>query len=153
MEDCNICYSNISTVSEQITLSCQHSMCKNCYLHLTKSICPYCRKQFDYSLKDNIKRQELNIDNNYTHPPQLFDTSIHLLNSNFNQLDISNNTRLNNYHIPFSRRERHKIRRRRRDLTESEIKERRKIIRNKCKRKWLLKKGRLNKLKWFEVIL
>ncbi len=153
MEDCNICYSKISDVSEKKTLSCQHSLCENCYLQLTQSLCPYCRTYFEYSDEDKNKRKKLNINNNYTPPPQLFDPSINLLDNSFNQLEISNNTRNNNYHIPFSRRNRQKFRRRRRDLTEEEIKERRQIIRNKCKRKWLLKEGRLNKLKWFEVIL
>ena len=151
MEDCNICYSKISEISEQITLSCQYSLCKKCYLHLTKSLCPYCRKEFQYSLEDKLKRQELNINN--SPPPQLFDTSIHLLEDSFNQFDISSNTRINNYYTPFSRRHRQKFRRRRRNLTEDEIKEKRNIIKNKCKRKWLLKEGRLNKLKWYEVIL
>jgi len=151
MEDCNICYSKISDLSEQKTLSCQHSLCNNCYLHLTKSLCPYCRSSFEYSLDDIIKRQELNIDTHNVPPLQLSDTTINLLEDSFNQLDISDNIINNNIH--FSRYNRQKIRRRRKNLTDDEIKEKRRIIRNKCKRKWLLKEGRLNKLKWYEVIL
>jgi hypothetical protein len=153
MEDCNICYSKLFNLSDQKTLSCHHSLCNNCYLHLTKSLCPYCRSPFEYSLDDIIKRQELNIDTNNVPPLQLSDTSIHLLEDSFNQLDISNNIRNNNYYIPFSSYNRQKIRRRRKNLTNDEIKEKRRIIRNKCKRKWLLKEGRINKLKWYEVIL
>ena len=154
MEDCNICYSQIKPTEEKV-LSCQHKLCKSCYLRLANEKCPYCRKQFRYTPEDIKLRQAMNIKyNNYTPPSQLFDESI-LLNS-FNQLQIQsrqNNRSEINEQIPYSRVLRNKNRKRRRDLSEEEIKERREVIRKKCKRKWQLKEGRLNKVKWFDIII
>jgi len=148
MEDCNICYTQIQKTNE-VTLSCQHKLCNSCYLRLANQLCPYCRTPFKYSAEDIKKRQAMNIKyNNYTPPAQLFDESI--LNS-FNQLEI--NTENNTHNPPFSRLLRNKNRKRRRDLSEEEIKERRNIIRKKCKRKWMIKEGRLNKINWFDIIL
>ena len=92
--------------------------------------------------------------NNYTPPSQLFDESI-LLNS-FNQLQIQSrqiNRSQFNEHIPYSRISRNKSRKRRRDLSEEEVKERREIIKKKCKRKWELKNGRVNKIKWYDIVI
>lgn len=154
MEDCNICYSQIKPNEEKV-LSCQHKLCNSCYLRLATPNCPYCRKQFKYTPDDIKKRQAMNIKyNNYTPPSQLFDESI-LLDS-FNQLQIQsrqNNHSQINENIPYSRVLRNKNRKRRRDLSEEEVKERRELIRKKCKRKWELKEGRLNKLKWYDIII
>ena len=146
MEDCNICFSKISNFSEFKILGCNHKLCFKCYLHLQKNNCPYCRHQFVYSKEELIQRNKLNLNYNYTPPPQLFDLERFMNNNNFNS-DIDIN--YNNY----NRRTRQKMRRRRRNLTDEEIKERRNIIRNKCKRKWLLKEGRQFKLQWYNVIL
>jgi hypothetical protein len=153
MEDCNICYSKIKEEEKKL-LSCKHSLCKSCYLRLATQKCPYCREPFLYTQDEIRTRQELNIKyNNNTPPSQLFDESI-LLN-NFNQLTLNNRQNNNvNYidQVPFSRLTRNKNRKRRRNLSEDEVRERREIIRKKCKRKWKLKEGRLNKIKWYDII-
>ena len=149
MEDCNICYSKIY-LSDFKVLSCSHKMCHSCYLRLADTKCPYCRQPFKYDIEDIKKRNELKIGySNYTPPAQLFDDNI-LVNS-FNRLEI--NTENNNHNPPFSRLRRNKNRRRRRDLTFQEIKEKREIIKKKCHKKWMIKEGRQFKVNWFDIIL
>ena len=69
MENCNICFLEFTEKPlinlnnrcryEKI-LSCKHSLCYSCYLKLKQTSCPYCRKEFTYSLEDlTIKRPEL----------------------------------------------------------------------------------------------
>ena len=114
MEDCNICYTQIKTNDEKI-LSCQHKLCKSCYLRLATQFCPYCRHPFKYTTEELKQRQAMNIKyNNYTPPAQLFDESI-IINS-FNRLEI-NERENNREHIPFSRILRNKNRKRRTDLS------------------------------------
>ena len=148
MEDCNICYTQIKTNDEKI-LSCQHKLCKSCYLRLATQFCPYCRHPFKYTTEELKQRQAMNIKyNNYTPPAQLFDESI-IINS-FNRLEI-NERENNREHIPCSRILRNKNRKRRKDLSEEEVKERRDIIRKKCRKKWTMKEGRLNKIRWYDI--
>lgn len=148
MEECYICYSKIQS-SEFKTLSCNHKMCNSCYLHLNNNFCPYCRQPFTYSKDDTIKRQRLNLTyiNNNT-SPQLFNERPTFIN-NYNDFEINNQIRES--HISNSRLIRNKNRKRRRNLSFEEIQQRRINIRRKCKKKWQMKEGRLNKLKWYEI--
>ena len=91
-------------------------------------------------------RQKLNI--KYSPPSQLYTTN-RLINS-FTELNI-NTIEDYDYNIPNSRLTRNRYRKRRRNLPEEEIKERRRIIKEKCKRKWTNKENRLKK--WYEIIV
>ena len=70
MENCNICFLEFTEKPlinlnnrcryEKI-LSCKHSLCYSCYLKLKQTSCPYCRKEFTYSLEDlTIKNKKNN---------------------------------------------------------------------------------------------
>lgn len=153
MEDCGICYTSFSECSEVKTLSCNHQLCARCYLRLQTQKCPYCRHEFKYDKEDIIKRQLIH---NYTPPTQQSNNNnqIELNNSfyifdfnSFNQLEIYTRPR----NIPFSNINRKRNRKRRRDLSEEDILERRRIIRDKCRRKWSHKEARINKIKWYEI--
>jgi len=138
MEDCFICTLQVSTWK---VLKCQHKLCFLCYLKLTKSLCPFCRQIFTYT-SEEIKIKQEYIKNSIMQPPQI---------TQYNQnssTSVINNILNNN--IPFSRLHRNKKRRRRRNLTFKEISEKRKIIRKRCKRKWMKKNGALRKIKWWQ---
>lgn len=44
-------------------------------------------------------------------------------------------------------------RKRRKNLSYDEIIEKRRIIREKCRRKWMIKENRLSKINWFDIII
>ena len=138
MEECHICLTN-PTKNKWKELCCSHKMCFSCFLKLQKQNCPFCRKYFTYTQEEIKLRQQLN--NKYKHPSELNNIN-NLLNS-FNQLNINEIT----YNIPNSRINRNRFRKRRKTLSIDEIKERRRIIKNKCKRKWTNKEYRLKK--WY----
>lgn len=142
MEDCYICYKKTHE-SEFKVLSCQHKLCKSCYLHLSTNFCPFCRQTFTYSRVDIYNRQELNLNyiNNNNTSPQLFDINTLSNDYNFNF----------EFNIPNARIRRNKNRKRRKNLTMEEIQEKRRLVRKKCKKKWNTKEGRLSKLKWYEL--
>lgn len=127
MEECFICYED--NINNWKILSCCHKMCYNCYIKLITNKCPYCRCPFEYSNND-LKKRILS-------PPQAQIMTI-------NSVDDS----LINYdNEPFSGLfRRQKNRRRRRNLSEAEILERRKVIRERCQNKWIRKNGRLEKI-------
>jgi hypothetical protein len=131
MEECFICYED--NITNWKILSCCHKMCYNCYIKLTTNKCPYCRNPFEYSNND-MKIKILS-------PPPA-----QIMTINFLQVNSVDNT-LINYNEPFSGLfRRQKNRRRRRNLSETEILERRKIIRERCQNKWIRKNGRLEKI-------
>ena len=152
MEECFICY-NKTVDCDLKVLSCQHKLCYSCYLRLSNNFCPYCRQLFNYTKDEITKRQELNISyiNNNNTSPQLFNENLSSINS-FNRFNNNSNNNVNsNDYIPFSRLNRNKHRKRRRELTFIEIQQRRTNIRKKCNKKWSMKDGRLDKLKWYEI--
>lgn len=51
--DCHICCDKKPLLK---TLSCEHSLCSNCYLRLDNTICPFCRETFSYTA-DEIKQR------------------------------------------------------------------------------------------------
>lgn len=154
MEECNICYSN--AINEWQQLKCSHQLCYNCYLRLDKENCPFCRHPFNYSIVDLTKIKQLGINYKpYSPPAQLnIIPDIEYYNplaqpyrrQRRNAIHNFNEGVLNTSDIQYSGLfSRQKIRRRRRNLTEEEILERRKIIKERCQQKWLRKNGRLIK--------
>lgn len=141
MEECHICLA-VPSENKWKELSCCHKMCFSCFIRLAKQTCPYCRKEFKYTKEELLCRQQLNI--TYKPPTQL--SNIHTIVNSFNELNIDED-----YNIPNSRLNRNRYRKRRRNLTEEEIKERRRIIKEKCKRKWTNKENRLKK--WYEITI
>ena len=125
MEDCTICY--IKTNNWKV-LPCCHKLCKKCYMKLRQNSCPYCRRQFNYTKDEQEKRQNIN----NQHPPSQYRSTI-------------------NYEITNSRINRNRVRRRRRNLSMKEIKERRRLIKKKCKRKWNKKYSRALKTNWWNI--
>lgn len=160
MEDCSICYNKMKTGK---TLPCQHKLCHSCYLRLDNCSCPFCRKNFTYSKKDLLNRDKLNIDYSNWQPPselmipQGFNVSNNTSNTSNTSNNIINNriytNRYNNIfsNPQFSRINRNRKRKKRRDLSMKEILERRRIIKKKCKRKWLKKNRRSKKINWWEI--
>ena len=162
MEECYICFSNLKS-SDFKSLPCSHKICFSCYLRLEKTKCPLCRKDFKYNLEDKNKRRELGIQNKYNSPSV---QQNYIERSRINDLNNVNHSD----NIFFSDRTRRRInrenniqienvgiigrqryRKRRKNLSEEEIKEKRKIIREKCKRKWMIKENRLNKVNWYNI--
>ena len=68
-------------------------------------------------------------------------------NRTIRRINRDNNIEVENIGIV----ERQRYRKRRKHLSEEEVKEKRKIIRDKCKRKWMIKENRLNKINWYEI--
>ena len=154
MEDCLICYNKMKTGK---ILPCQHTLCHSCYLRLDNCSCPFCRKNFTYSKKDLVKRDKLNIDySNWQPPAELmipdgFTVSENSANNIINNRIYTN--RHNNIFVnsEFSRINRNRVRKRRRNLSMKEILEKRRIIKKKCKRKWNKKRRRSKKINWWEI--
>jgi hypothetical protein len=169
MEECYICFSSLES-SHFKSLPCSHKICFTCYLKLDKTKCPLCRKDFKYNKEDIIKRKELGIQNKYNSPSarQNYDerTRINDLNSlnyypnhypnhysdNYPEDFQSTRSRNNDYNVEnIGIVGRQRYRKRRKNLTEEEIKEKRKIIRGKCRRKWTIKENRLSKTNWYDI--
>ena len=165
MEECYICFSSLKS-SDFKLLPCSHKICFNCYLKLCKTECPLCREKFTYNKQELIKIKELGIKNKYNSPSI---QQNYIERSRINDLDAIND-HISNLHLtqPVRRSnrlnrfndlnfedtgivQRQRYRKRRRNLSEDEIKERRKIIREKCRRKWLIKENRLNKINWYDI--
>ena len=127
--ECHICYDTHQS-SDFKTLECNHKLCLGCYNKLIQNSCPFCRhiikeKSPNPSYTDYISVPFQNIPNEYSE-----------------------------YVVPepFSRVRSNMRRNRRRNLSFDEVLERRKKIRARCKRKWMRKNGRLNKIEGsFEV--
>ena len=134
MEECSICYSSSSDNNWKI-LSCQHKLCHLCYLKLDNSICPYCRKEFTYNREDIIRRQELNIKYESYTPPARLNTFESYTEQGLTQRTIRRNNTINiNTNPPFSRLNKNRFRNLRRNLSQEEIRERRKNIRKRLPR-------------------
>ena len=137
-------------------LSCSHKVCSSCYLRLEKSTCPICRKSFNYSVEDLNKRRELGIENKYNSPSV---QQNYIERTRINDFSTLHNSRLrnNNRNVNEEFEEgigimgRQRFRKRRRNLSEEEVKEKRKIIREKCRRKWSHKENRLRKVNWYDI--
>lgn len=152
---CNICcqsYQTDNTEKSKRTkkvLSCNHELCESCYLRLDKTHCPFCRKVFTYSKIDLVKRNKLNLDYNWQPPSQILNYIPPENNNHIStiQTRTSNNTqnREEQTYEPFSRVRKNMTRRRRRTLSFDEVLDRRRIIRKRCRRKWMKKNGRLEK--------
>jgi len=143
MEDCNICYDK---KKDFFVPSCDHKMCLDCYNKLIRNDCPYCRKKYTY--------QELQQKQNIYSLPDFRNNNEHIRNessyNNYNSVEsiLSRIELLENENIrdiPYASIFRNMKRRRRRNLSFEEIKERRKIIRKRQKRKWIKKTSRMIK--------
>ena len=137
MEDCSICYNPGKSWK---VLPCQHRLCKKCYIQLRQNCCPYCRNKFNYSYEDEKKRIALKIIQDTRNPP----TQSRYNNTNINNISYNFNQR-------FSRIERNRHRRRRKKLTFKEIQEKRRLIKKKCKLKWLKKNRNRYKNNWWNL--
>ena len=134
MEDCYICYNSFEDKKHNWeVLPCNHKLCKKCFDIISKNKrnykCPFCRHEI------------INENTNKNPQVQLNDVRI--------DLEITVEITLD---IPFSRLERNRTRKRRRNLTFEEIKERRENIRKRCKKKWNNREARLNKTNWYELV-
>lgn len=160
MEECYICFSNLES-SDFKSLPCSHKICQMCYFKLDKAKCPLCRKEFIYTKDDINKRRELGIQNKYNSPSvqQNFidrtrindfsdiNSSNHLSDRSQRRMNRNQNIDVENVGIIGRQR----YRKRRKNLSEEEIKEKRKIIREKCRRKWMIKENRLSKVNWYDI--
>ena len=145
MEECHICLA-LPNDNKWKELICSHKMCFSCFLKLQNQTCPFCRKEFKYTYEEIKMRHALNINyKSYTPPSQL--NNINDIFNSFNQLNIDNN----DYNIQYSRINRNRFRKRRKNLSDEEIKERRRVIKEKCRRKWTHKENRLKK--WYDITL
>ena len=155
MEECYICFSNLKS-SDFKLLSCSHRLCESCYLKLEQAKCPLCRKEFLYNTEDIKKRRELGIENKYNSPSAQLNYSERTRINDFSNLNSVRSVRRNNRNnniedVGIGIVGRQRYRKRRKNLSEEEILEKRKIIREKCKRKKMIKENRLNKVNWFEI--
>jgi len=138
MEDCYICYNGYDANNKNVweILPCNHKLCKKCFNILTKNKrrynCPFCRHEIIKDFDKTNKNPQVQLNN--------IELSI--------DIEISVEITLD---IPFSRLERNRIRKRRRNLTFEEIKERRENIKKRCKKKWNNREARLSKTNWYEL--
>lgn len=144
MEECCVC---ISSAENKKTLSCSHFLCYDCYIRLDKPCCPLCRNDFKYTQQELIERHNLNINYSNWQPPE------QLTNINFNVIENTFSVVFDNYitYVPNQRLNKNRFRRRRRALSLDEIKERRRLIKKRCKLKWDKKNGYKNKVRWYEI--
>lgn len=153
MEECYICFSKFQNENFEM-LPCSHKVCNTCYLRLDKPKCPLCRKEFIYSKKDINKRKEIGIENKYNSPSVQQNYIDRTRINDFSQLNIR---RRNNEDVALTDYNnigimgRQRFRKRRKNLSDEEIQEKRKIIREKCRKKWMIKENRLNKVNWYDI--
>lgn len=120
--ECNICYDHIK-INDFKTLECNHKLCNDCYNKLLSNKCPFCR----HIISDKAN-------------PSYIPDNFQLLPNQFITVDEYVPPE------PFSRVRRNMRRNRRRNLSFDEVLERRAIIKKRCKKKWMRKNGRLNKV-------
>lgn len=85
--DCEICYENNSKLTY---LSCGHKLCYYCYLRLIKTICPFCRKEFNYTNKDIKQKISLDLQNDQSnYVVNELDNNYHMHNYRTNSEDIN----------------------------------------------------------------
>jgi len=126
--ECYICYEHKSDKIFK-TLVCNHSLCNDCYKKLIHSKCPFCR-----------------------HPIEIPNPSVYSAqNTPFSIEGIDSFPNIPGYPVPYSRVRRNMNRRRRRNLSFQEVLKRRKRIKKRCKRKWMRKNGRLNKINFYDL--
>lgn len=129
--ECHICY-DIKSCDKFKTLVCNHKLCYGCYKKLLKNTCPFCRHVITLPSPSNT---------NNSNSPSVSNSSQRFSVDNYPDVNI------NNGH--YSRARRNMRRNRRRNLSFDEVLLRRKRIKNKCKRKWMRKNGRLAKMNVF----
>lgn len=126
--ECYICYEHKSDKIFK-TLVCNHSLCNDCYKKLIQNKCPFCR-----------------------HPIEIPNPSVYTApDIPFSIEDINSFPNISEHPVPYSRVRRNMNRRRRRNLSFDEVLERRKRIKKRCKRKWMRKNGRLNKINFYDL--
>ena len=147
MEDCSICFTGTNSWKN---LPCQHKLCNSCFLRLDHNKCPFCRKSFNYNKDELKKRNKMNINYSNWRPPSQLVIPEEFTRRNRSNIPIISNNENDFSHyerqIPFSRIERNRIRRRRRNLSPKEYLERRKRIKKRCKMKWNKKNRRAEKI-------
>ncbi len=146
MEGCSICFSKFSEKIDhnksKKTLLCCHSLCFSCYIRLDKTQCPFCRTNFNYTDKELITRNKLDINYSNWQPPSQITNYIPI---NIIHSQDNDNGDFLDRDIPFSRVRRNMRRKRRKDLTFQQVLERRNKIKKRCKMKWNKKNGRFKK--------
>ncbi len=85
MKKCKICFMRKYAI---VKTSCKHRLCLNCIMNLTKPECPFCRKQLDQEIPQEIKFK--NHENEHEHmyniplyTNQFFDLSVMISNCPF----------------------------------------------------------------------
>ena len=130
--ECHICYEQKSC-DQFKTLVCNHKLCYGCYKKLLQNTCPFCRHIITLPNPSNTN-------NNYSSVP--FPTR---------SFSVNNNPDVYMIPEPYSRARRNMNRNRRRNLSFDEVLQRRRRIKNKCKRKWMRKNGRLAKINFYDL--
>lgn len=129
--ECHICYEHKSC-GQFKTLVCNHKLCYGCYKKLLKNTCPFCRHVI--TLPNPFNTQNVR-------SPSVYNSSQSFSLENDPDVHMSNGS--------YSRARRNMRRNRRRNLSFDEVLLRRRRIKNKCKRKWMRKNGRLAKINFF----
>lgn len=143
MEDCNICYQSRKNFFKG---SCGHSLCVGCFRQLLQNKCPFCRKVYNKEELE-IKNYNKNLNKYKQYPPIMYyrNQSLDRIRDMINSFD--HDREMTYQQIAFSGYERQMNRKKRRNLTFEEIKEKRRIVKKREKRKWMLKNGRLDKIR------
>jgi len=131
MECCNICFYEYNSDSRtKKDLTCGHCLCYECYLMLHKNSCPYCRSDIFYTIEEQKERLS------YQPPSNIYNNYItSTISDILENIPIPTN-------LPFSGVIRQMNRRRRRKLSFDEVIQRRKMIKKRCKAKWMKRYGR-----------
>lgn len=129
MEECIICMTEKSFFK---VLTCQHKFCVSCFKKFKKDECPYCRQAMSIE-EINERKNKIKMT-----PPHIYQPSQSIILED----PIEYN---NQIIIPFARYYRNMNRRRRKNLSFEEVKERRQRIKKRMRLKWERKNGRLRK--------
>tara|TARA_B110000902_G_C14216627_1_gene553455 strand:- start:770 stop:1177 length:408 start_codon:yes stop_codon:yes gene_type:complete len=130
--ECHICYEHKSC-NKFKTLVCNHKLCYCCFKKLLQNTCPFCRHLITLPNPSGTKN-----------------VSYHSIPiSNQNLLDTTSDIYIRA--DPYSRIRRNMTRNRRRNLSFDDVLKKRRRIKNKCKRKWMRKNGRLAKINFYDL--
>jgi len=147
--DCHICYDKNLSLK---FLPCEHSLCYNCFIRLSNSICPYCREKFIYTKEEIIQRTNIGLRNGYQSndlQPGLSIPEEFIFNSSSQLLPTiiyQRNIRLENqYHMIESRNKRKNNNNKNRPSIE-QINDRRNNINKRELKKWSRRERRLEKM-------
>ena len=131
--ECHICYDNKSC-DQFKTLVCNHKLCYGCYKKLLQNTCPFCRHIITLPNPSNTNNL------NYNSVP-----------TSSQSFSVDNDPDVYMRHNAFSRINRNNRRNQRRNLSYDQVLLKRSRIKNKCKRKWMRKNGRLAKINFYDL--